>query len=108
MQSEPEFQFICYCKDCRVINSGGHLCGILIDDKHLQTATQTQTYKYEGGSGHPIIMHFCPICSTQLYGYPTQYPGKVVIRANTLEQVDFKPQQALFAESAFNWDKPQK
>ncbi|MCF6766934.1 GFA family protein [Thiotrichales bacterium 19S11-10] len=106
IQSEPEFQFICYCNSCRVINSGGHLCGIMLDESHLSKASQTETYTYEGGSGNSIILHFCPTCATHLYAYPTAYEDKVVIRANTLEETNFTPQKSLFTESAFPWDGP--
>lgn len=106
MNAEPGFQFICYCDDCRVINSGGHLCGITFDQSDFVEADHTQTYTYEGGSGKPIIMHFCPTCATHLYAYPTEYAGKVVVRANTLVNADFKSQQSIFTESAFTWDKP--
>lgn len=97
---------MCYCTDCRVLNSGGHLCGIMFDATKLVEATETQTYSYKGGSGNVIKLHFCPVCSVGLYAYPTEYPAKVVIRANTLLESDFKPQQPLFSESAFSWDKP--
>ncbi len=103
--TKPEFQFICYCNDCRALNSAGHLCGMLFDKEQWSDAKETQTYTYKGGSGNSIIMHFCPICATHLYAYPTEHKDKVVIRANTLENSDFNPQQSIFSESAFSWDK---
>ncbi|QBR85147.1 hypothetical protein E3983_12765 [Legionella israelensis] len=104
IKNKPEFQFICYCNDCRLLNSGGHLCGMVFDQAQLQKAKETQTYTYKGGSGNPIIMHFCPVCSTQLYAFPTEYKDKVVVRVNTLDASEFKPQQYLFTETAFPWD----
>ncbi len=100
----PVYQFICYCKECRVLNSGGHLCGIMFDEKQLKPAQKTTQYDYPGGSGHDIQLHFCQRCGTHLYAFPTEFPGKVVVRANVLEGIDFKPTQSLFAESAFPWD----
>lgn len=103
--SEPEFQFVCYCDSCKALNSGGHLCGMLCDESKFTVATNTKVYSYKGGSGSNIDLHFCPTCSTQLYAYPREYPGKVVIRANTISGYDFESQQNLFSESAFKWDK---
>lgn len=102
--AKPEFQFICYCNNCRVINSGGHLCGMLFDKDQFSESEDTQTYTYKGGSGNAIVLHFCPTCATHLYAYPTEYKDKVVIRANTLQDVKFAPQQSIFSESAFPWD----
>lgn len=78
----------------------------MLDQANFVAAEQTQTYTYKGGSGNDIVMHFCPTCATHLYAYPTEFQGKVVVRANTLPDESFKPQQALFAESAFSWDEP--
>jgi hypothetical protein len=105
LASDPEFQFVCHCKNCRVLNSGGHLCGMMFDEDKFQATNETASYTYNGGSGEPIILHFCPDCGTHLYAYPTHYKGKVVIRANTLDNADFTAQQSIFTESAFPWDK---
>ncbi len=104
LSGTPEFQFICYCNGCRTLNSGGHLCGLIFDANLFTEATDTQTFDYPGGSGDPITLHFCPTCSTQLYAFPHKYAGKVVVRANTLEDMEFKPQQNLFVEEKFSWD----
>lgn len=102
--ASPEFQFVCYCHGCRVLNSSGHLCGMLFDSSAFTPSNGTQSYSYPGGSGNDITLHFCPTCATHLYAYPTEYKGKVVIRANTLKDGSFKPQQAIFTKSAFDWD----
>lgn len=102
---EPEYQFTCYCKSCRHINSAGHLCGIMCDSENFIAADHTKTYSYPGGSGNDINLHFCPSCGTHLYAYPTEYPGKVVMRANTLTDYLFNSQQSLFTESAYVWDQ---
>lgn len=105
VNAEPAFQFVCYCTNCRVLNSGGHLCGMMFDEGSLTKAENTKEYSFTGGSGQSIDVQFCPTCATHLYAYPRSVPGKVVIRANTIENADFKPQQELFPESAFEWDK---
>ncbi len=104
VNAEPEFQFVCYCDSCQKLHGGGRLCGMVFDASTLTEAQHSKTFTYEGGSGKSIHMHFCPECSTQLYGYPTEYENKVVIKSNTLKSSDFKPQQCLFAESAHDWD----
>ena len=106
VKCEAQFQFVCYCSDCRVLNSGGHLCGMVFDADKLTKAKNTQQYTYAGGSGNAIIMHFCPICATHLYALPTEFKDKVVVRANTLIDASFDSQQSIFPESAFSWDKP--
>ena len=108
VDAEPEFQFECHCEGCRVINGAGHLAGILVDATEFSPAMEAKTYTYPGGSGDPVKMHFCSTCGTHLYAFPTHYPDKVVLRANTLTEGDFKPEHVLFPESAFKWDKPRE
>lgn len=105
-QAAPQFQFICYCDDCKSLNSSGHLCGMLFEESDVQQAQHTQCYSYAGGSGDSIELHFCSDCGTHLYAKPLHYPNKLVIRANTLTEGEFNPQQILFSESAFPWDAP--
>lgn len=105
IEAEPQFQFVCYCSGCRVLNSAGHLCGIVFYDENLSKATETKVYTYEGGNA-PINLHFCPDCATHLYAFPTAMPGKVAVRPSVLKDFDFKSQQAIFTETAFEWDKP--
>ena len=104
---EPSFQGMCYCTDCRVLNGAGHLAAMGFSKEGLTPAQGTKVYSYPGGSGEAIEMHFCPECSTQLYAFPQKYPGVVIVRANTANADDFKPQINLFEEEAFAWDKPQ-
>lgn len=104
VEDEPEFQFVCYCTNCRVINSGGHLCGVMFDEATFKPAQAVQVYSFEGGSGQPIDLSFCPNCGTHLYAFPKSAPGKVVVRANTIDETVFAPQKDLFPESRFKWD----
>lgn len=104
VNAEPEFQFVCCCDSCKNLNGGGHLCGMMFDEGCFTEASSTQTYSYPGGSGQAIDLHFCPKCATQLYAYPREYPGKVVVRVNTIRDSNFKPQHNLFGDAAFEWD----
>ncbi len=106
VSGEPEFQFVCCCNSCRHLNGGGHLCGVMFDESNFTPAENAKTYSYAGGSGEPILLHFCPDCATHLYGLPTKHPGKVVIKVNTLGDYPFAPQERIFSESAFKWDAP--
>ena len=104
VEAEPSFQFVCYCTNCRVLNSGGHLCGVMFDEETFKPAQEVQEYSFEGGSGKSVDLNFCPKCGTHLYAFPRSVPGKVVIRANTIDEAVFSPNQELFPESKFKWD----
>lgn len=104
LKAKPSFQITCFCTDCRVLNGGGHLCGISFEASALNAAPATKIYRYTGGSGREIESHFCFDCGTHLYAYPTAHPNVVVVKANTLLDFEFKADKELFKESAFSWD----
>lgn len=99
------YEFLCHCSDCRVLNGGGHLSGIVFKEEDFSYEGKVQEYQYKGGSGELIHAHFCPNCSTGLFGLLDSHKGVVVVRANTLDDASiFTPQKSLFAEEAFAWD----
>lgn len=105
ISGDKQFEFFCHCSDCRVINGGGHLAGIIFDKNNLIVTGTPKTYSYIGGSGKKIEFNFCPNCGTPLYAYPLAHENVVVIRATSLENSDtFKPQKSLFSESAHLWE----
>lgn len=105
LEGAKQFEFLCHCRDCRVLNGGGHLSGIIFDKTSLKIEGKTNLYSYKGGSGETIDAHFCPKCATTLFAYPKHHPDIVVVRANTLEDENlFTPKQSIFHETAFKWD----
>lgn len=104
--SEKKFEFLCHCSDCKVLNSGGHLSGVIFSEEGFAVKGELTTYSYPGGSGQNIEYSFCQKCGTGLYARPLAHAGVIVIRANTLEDDSiFNPQKSLFPESAHPWDK---
>lgn len=102
----PKFQFLCHCEDCRVLNSGGHLAGLILTKDKFNMEGSTQSYSYPGGSGNPIELHFCSNCGTHLYAFPKVDESIVVLRANTLlDQNLFNPQKSIFRNEKFHWDQ---
>ena len=77
---------------------------MIFNQEQVISKGKTEVYSYLGGSGEAIEAHFCSHCATTLYAYPKKYKNKVVIRANTLLEGSFKPQQSLLAETKFSWD----
>ncbi len=106
LDGPKQFEFLCHCTDCRKINSGGHLSGAIFNKDLLSVKGETKEYSYDGGSGKPIVLNFCPNCSTSLFAYPNEFPDVVVIRANTFDDPElFNPKASLFPASAFHWDR---
>ena len=100
---EQKHAFLCFCDDCRKINGGGRLTGVVFQKDDLAVSEKAQEYTYEGGTGH-ITLFFCALCSTPLYAYPHAYAGVVIVRANCLRDFSYEPKESLFKEKLETWD----
>ena len=103
--SEPfQFNFLCYCDNCKKINGGLRLAGAMLPKASLTTKAETKVYVYQGGKGE-IELHFCPECGTPVCGYPKSHPDAVVIRANTLSDYKhFDGPRRIFDDQACGFD----
>lgn len=103
---EKQFEFFCYCTDCRKLNGGGHLAGIAIAHNNISLRGDPAEYCYPGGSGKMIQLVFCSRCSTQILAFPSSHPDVVILRANTLDRPQqFEPQKSIYTDTAFEWDR---
>ena len=108
-ESDPGFMFLCYCKDCQVLNGGGHLAGFSVPKDSLKAEGPLQTYTYKGGSGKPVHAHFCSKCGTGLFGEPENFEGATMVKATVINQPErFFPKKKLYTESALHWTRPQE
>lgn len=99
------FHFCCLCEGCQRLSAGGRLLGISVPSETFQATGPLREYTYPGGSGSPIVLSFCEVCSTQLFARPTEHAGVVILRASSLNrELDFKPRKFIFRESAPSWD----
>lgn len=100
------FTFSCHCSDCRKLSSGGRLLGHGTSLAAVKVTGDMSIYTYQGDSGKDVHLHFCPLCSTQIYGVPTAHPDMAAVRASLLDnEAEFAPMQFIFTDEAYDWDK---
>ena len=102
--TQPKSSFLCFCDNCRKLNGGARLAGLVCDESALQTSGQTTIYSYQGGKAD-IAAHFCKTCGTTVFAIPKAYPGIAVIRMGTLEDPNaFPPERNTYADQACAWE----
>jgi hypothetical protein len=81
--AEPVMSGVCHCRDCQRFT--GSAFGILVGvPKEALTIDGTmKTFTSLGGSGKPILRHFCPECGSSIAEEPGTRPGLVILNVGT-------------------------
>jgi hypothetical protein len=64
-------------------------------------------YVDTGDSGQPVYRHFCGGCGSPIFAKTALAPGKVVVKAGTLDRLDgLLPQTEIYTDRAVKWLAP--
>jgi hypothetical protein len=64
-------------------------------------------YVDEGDSGQPVDRHFCGRCGSPVLAKTALAPGKVVVKAGTLDGLEgLQPQAEIYTDHAVTWLAP--
>ena len=67
----------------------------------------TMVYVDTGDSGQPVHRHFCGRCGSPIFAKTVLAPGKVVLKAGTLDGMEgLRPQAEIYADHAVEWLTP--
>ena len=63
-----------------------------------------KTFSSIGGSGNPILRHFCPECGSSIAEEPGTLPGIIILNVGTFDDPTVaKPGRAIFRDDALPW-----
>jgi hypothetical protein len=63
-----------------------------------------KTFTSLGGSGKPMLRHFCPECGSSICQEPETRPGVVVLNVGTLDDPkSMTPAREIFCNDALPW-----
>jgi len=100
ISAAPEFCLYCYCRDCQRSTGSDRFAGVMFAETAFAiTNGESSSIQTNATSGRKVDRHFCPLCSTMIYGQ-TEI-GLVSVCAGTLDDTSlFKPTMAVFTEDA--------
>jgi hypothetical protein len=102
--AEPAPSTVCHCRDCQKFT--GSAFGILVGvpKEALTIDGRWKTFSSLGGSGLPILRHFCPECGSSIAEEPGTRPGLVILNVGTLDDPSWvKPSREIFCDDALPW-----
>lgn len=96
---------VCHCTDCqKQSGSAFGLVMVIDEDAFRMTAGETASFEGVGSSGKTKTMVFCAACGTRLYHRVELRPGKLSLRAGTLDDTgDLQPVKHIWVSSKQPW-----
>lgn len=107
LKSEPEATAVCHCTHCQKQSGSVFSFNLFVEEADYEQTGHTLVYLDRGDSGEPSYRHFCESCGSPILTRVSQMPGKVLIKAGTLDSMDgLRPQVEIYTERAVTWLEP--
>jgi hypothetical protein len=89
LKASPLSVYNCHCKDCQRYSGAAWSMSMPVRASDFDPSGVTVTYDRVAESGRVIVMHFCGHCHTWLWNEPRSAPGLLVVRAGSLDTMDW-------------------
>ena len=103
-EADPTSATVCHCRDCQKFTGSAFAALVLVPKEALTLEGKLKTFSSIGGSGNPILRHFCPECGSSVAEEPGTRPGVVVLSVGTFDDPAIaKPGREIFRDDALSW-----
>lgn len=100
----PQFVGQCHCEDCRKTSGTDHATNLMVPEDDFTLTGTVKVYARPADSGNVVSRGFCPECGTPLTLTNSATPGKIFVRASSLDDLEIaKPHMVVFASRAPSW-----
>ncbi|MFI4947442.1 MAG: GFA family protein [Alphaproteobacteria bacterium] len=95
---------VCHCRDCQKFTGSAFAALVMVPKEALSVTGVWKTFTSLGGSGKPILRHFCPECGSSIAEEPGTRPGMVILNIGTFDDpAAVKPGREIFRDDALPW-----
>lgn len=107
LKSEPRAVAVCHCTHCQKLSGSAFSVNLVMRESDYEQSGDTAVYVDSGDSGSPVYRHFCSNCGSPILAKTTLAPGKVVLKAGSLDSMDgLQPQAEIYTDHAVQWCAP--
>lgn len=107
LKSEPRAITVCHCTHCQKLSGSPFSFNLVIKEADYEQQGETMVYVDKGDSGKPVYRHFCGSCGSPILAKIAAAPGKVVVKAGTLDSMEeLQPQTEIYTDRAVKWLEP--
>jgi len=80
--------YACHCRECRRHTASAFALSMPVDMAALHLSGDLAVHVRATDSGTRTFCHFCPSCGTRIYHRSERAPGRVTIKAGTLDDAE--------------------
>jgi len=83
--ADPTSATVCHCKDCQKFTGSAFAVLVRVPKESVTIEGTLKTFSSLGGSGNPILRHFCPECGSSIAEEPGTRPGMIILNVGTFD-----------------------
>ncbi|HTT78297.1 MAG TPA: GFA family protein [Stellaceae bacterium] len=103
-EAEAPSATVCHCRDCQKFTGAAFAALVMVPKEALTLTGSLKTFSSLGGSGRPILRHFCPECGSSIAEEPGTRPGMVILNIGTFDDPAVAmPGREIFRDDALPW-----
>lgn len=107
LKGEPRAAAICHCTHCQKLSGSSFSFNLVMREADYEQSGESKVYVDTGDSGNPVYRHFCGSCGSPILAKTALMPGKVVVKAGTLDSMEgLQPQSEIYTDHAVKWLEP--
>jgi hypothetical protein len=103
-KADPTSATVCHCRDCQKFTGSAFAALVLETKEAVAIEGALKTFSSIGGSGNPILRHFCPECGSSIAEEPGTRPGMIILNVGTFDDPTLaKAGREIFRDDALPW-----
>jgi hypothetical protein len=103
-EADPTSATVCHCRDCQKFTGSAFAALVRVAKEAMTIEGTLKTFSSIGGSGNPILRHFCPECGSSIAEEPGTRPGMIILNVGTFDDPSVaKPGWEIFRRDALPW-----
>jgi hypothetical protein len=100
-EADPTSASVCHCRDCQKFTGSAFATLVRVPKEAVTIEGMLKTLSSIGGSGNPILRHFCPECGSSIAEEPGIRPGVILLNVGTFDDPTVtKPGWEIFRDDA--------
>ena len=103
-EAEAASATVCHCRDCQKFTGSVFAALVRVPKEAMTIEGALKTFSSIGGSGNPILRHFCAECGSSIAEESAMRPDTIVLNVGTFDDPTVaKPGREIFRDDAVPW-----
>jgi hypothetical protein len=103
-EADPTSATVCHCRDCQKFTGSAFAALVRMPKEAVTIQGTLKTFTSIGGSGNPILRHFCPECGSSIAEESGTRPESIILNVGTFDNPGVaKPGREIFRDDALPW-----